>query len=103
MVASIENAYNPFQDPNNGLEGVFRFRTERLEYTLVKVPADVPFVMEYERIMAETDLVLEPIGGKNTNWQVTGTMDTNTYAQLGLPIHRERRIAQLGGRLGDPE
>jgi hypothetical protein len=92
-IASVEASNTPFRDPYNGFDGIFSLNAGRLEYTLVKVPANDAFVMEYERGLNQVDLALEPVGGESTDWAVTGVLDTNHYEYLGFPIARARRIA----------
>lgn len=98
--AAEKRVYTPFTDPCNGFRGIYRLISERAEYTLVAVPPDADFIMEYERQLNEVDLTLEPKGkdakGKDTlDWVVMGQVDTNHYEHLGLPIARERRRTQL--------
>jgi len=61
------------------------------EYSLVRVPLDLPILMRYKRASEALDLCLMPVAPSAIyHWRVTGFVDVDTVANLGLPVASRR-------------
>jgi hypothetical protein len=88
----MENGHLPRHDidPRTNLEVIWRSGEEskHAQYSLVKVPNDIPFKIVYEKpsLNIEIDLVPESL----FRWKITGKLDPDTLENLNLSISKPR-------------
>lgn len=77
-------------DPHNNFFRLFHSVRNRIEYSLVLIPhSDKSNIeIEYSKPSTEIDLGLRPKG--NLYWEVEGIIDSDTFANLQLPISSKR-------------
>ena len=75
-------------DPNNGFERVFYSVREKIEYSLVVVPAGEDFRVDYTKPTCNIDFMLTEI--VTNRWKARGIIDTDTFSNLGLQVSKRR-------------
>ncbi len=83
---------NLLLDPDNGFSRVFRSVRRNIEYSIVVVPAGSNFKVTYIKPSCDIHLTLKTVDPYR--WLVTGILDTDTFANLGLQVKalRQRNV-----------